>query len=105
MWKEQILSGIGEDPDKPKIFIKKKVRNHSYHQFYPVLANIRINRIRINQGLLYISSLLQYSIRIVNWLLMSSRCVLNMKHFQTSEYSQEMTSMTEKKNQEEDPEV
>ena len=46
-WKEQILSGIGEDrknPDKPKIFIKKNVRNHSYHQFYPVLAKIRINR-------------------------------------------------------------
>jgi len=33
MWKEQILYGIGEDPDlknlvKPKIFIKKHVRNH-----------------------------------------------------------------------------
>jgi len=46
-WKEQILSGIGKDrenPDKPKIFIKKNVRNHSNHQFYPVLAKIRINR-------------------------------------------------------------
>jgi len=43
MWKEQILSGIGEDPDKPKIFIKKKVTNHLYHQFHPVLAKIRIN--------------------------------------------------------------
>jgi len=35
------------------------VRNHSYHQFYPVLANIRINRIRINQGLLYFTSYLK----------------------------------------------
>jgi len=25
-----------------KIFIKKNVRNHSYHQFYPVLAKIRL---------------------------------------------------------------
>ena len=49
-WNEQILSVIGEDrenPDKAKIFIKKNVRNHSYLQFYPVLA-----KIRINQGLL-----------------------------------------------------
>jgi len=38
---------------KPKIFVKKNVRNNSYHQFYPVLAKIRINR-----GLLYISSVL-----------------------------------------------
>jgi len=57
MWKEQILSGIGEDriknPDKPKIFIKKNIRNHSSHQFYPVLAEIQISRIRINRGLLY----------------------------------------------------
>ena len=37
-----------ENPDKPKIFIKKNVRNHSHHQIYPVLAKIRINR-----GLLY----------------------------------------------------
>jgi len=44
MWKEQILSGIGEDPDKPKIFMKQTVRNHSYQQFYLVLAKIRINR-------------------------------------------------------------
>jgi len=29
--------------DKPKIFIKKIVRNHSYHQFYPVLVKIQIN--------------------------------------------------------------
>jgi len=28
-----------------------------------------------------------------------------MKHFQTLEYSQEMTLMTEKKSQEEEPEV
>jgi len=47
MWKEQILSGIGEDPDSKirinrRFFIKKNVRNHSYHQFYPVLAKIRI---------------------------------------------------------------
>jgi len=34
MWKEQILSGIGEDPDKPNIFIKNNVRNHSYQQFW-----------------------------------------------------------------------
>ena len=51
-YEEQILSGIGEHPDKPKIFIKKNVRNHSYHQFYPVLAKIRINR-----GLLYVNIL------------------------------------------------
>jgi len=37
--------------------------------------------------------------------MLSSRCGLNMKHFHTWEYSQEMTSMTEKKSQEEDPEV
>ena len=42
-----------KNPDKPKIFIKKKVWNHSYHRFYPVLAKIWINRIRINRGLLY----------------------------------------------------
>ena len=46
-------SGL-KNPDKPKIFIKKNVRNHSYHQFYPVLVKIRINRIRINRGLLYL---------------------------------------------------
>jgi len=28
-------SGL-KNQDKPKIFIKKNVRNHSYHQFYPV---------------------------------------------------------------------
>jgi len=44
-------SGL-KNPDKPKIFIKKNVRNHSYHRIYPVLAKIRINRIRINRGLL-----------------------------------------------------
>jgi len=44
MKKEQILSGIGEDPDKPKIFIMKNVRNHLCNQFYPVLTKIRINR-------------------------------------------------------------
>jgi len=41
------FTGIGEDrenPDKPKIFIKKNVRNHSYYPFYPVLAKIQINR-------------------------------------------------------------
>jgi len=37
-----------KNPDKPKIFIKKNGRNHSYHQFYSVLAKIQINR-----GLLY----------------------------------------------------
>ena len=31
-------------PDKPNNFIKKNVRNHSYHQLYPVLTKIRINR-------------------------------------------------------------
>jgi len=36
---------------------------------------------------------------------LSSRCSLNMKHFQTLEYNQEMTSMTEKKSQQEEPEV
>ena len=40
-------SGLN-NPDKPTIFIKKNVRNHSYHQIYPVWAKIRINR-----GLLY----------------------------------------------------
>ena len=43
-----------KNPDKPKIFIKKNVRNHSYHQFYPVLAKIWITRIRINRVLLYV---------------------------------------------------
>jgi len=52
MRKEQILSGTGEDPDKPKIFVKKNVRNHSYYQFYLVSAKIRINR-----GLLYFPKL------------------------------------------------
>jgi len=36
---------------------------------------------------------------------LSSRCGLNMKHFHTLEYRQEMTSMTEKKSKEEEPEV
>jgi len=40
-------SGL-KNSDKPKIFMKKNVRNHSYHQFHPVLAKIRIDR-----GLLY----------------------------------------------------
>ena len=40
--------------DKPKNFLKKNVRNHSYHQFYPVLAKIRINWIQINWGLLHV---------------------------------------------------
>ena len=30
--------------DKPKVFIKKNKINHSYHQFYPILTKIRINR-------------------------------------------------------------
>jgi len=30
-----------KNPHKPKVFIKKNVRNHSHHQFYPVLAKIR----------------------------------------------------------------
>jgi len=33
----------------------RNIRNNSYHQFYPVLAKIRINRILINRGLLYLS--------------------------------------------------
>jgi len=41
-------SGL-KNPDKPKSYIKKNVRNHSYHRFYPDLAKIRINR-----GLLYL---------------------------------------------------
>jgi len=45
-----------KNPDKPKILTKKNVRNHSYHQFYSVLAKIRINRIRINRGLLYMQA-------------------------------------------------
>jgi len=32
-------SGL-KNPDKPKIFIKNNVRNHSYHQFYPVVAKL-----------------------------------------------------------------
>jgi len=36
------------NPDKPKIFLKKYVKNHSYPQFHLVLAKIRMNR-----GLLY----------------------------------------------------
>jgi len=52
MWRADFIrhlqrSGL-KNPDKPKIFIKKNVRNHSYQQFYPALAKIRINR-----GLLY----------------------------------------------------
>ena len=36
-------SGL-KNPYKPKIFIKKNVRNHSCHQLYPVLAKMWINR-------------------------------------------------------------
>ena len=36
-------SGL-KNPGKPNIFVKKNVKNHSYHQFHPVLAKIRINR-------------------------------------------------------------
>jgi len=46
-----------KNPDKPKIFIKKNVRNYSYHQFYPVLSKIRINR-----GLLYFFGILTYTL-------------------------------------------
>jgi len=53
MWNEHILSGIGlNNLDEPKIFIKKNVRNHPYHQFYLVLAKIWINWIQIKRGLL-----------------------------------------------------
>jgi len=31
-----------KNPDKPKSFKKKNVRNHSYRQFCPVLVKIRI---------------------------------------------------------------
>jgi len=44
-----IVTGADEDLGELQIFIKKNIRNHSYHQFYPVLAKIRIKR-----GLLYI---------------------------------------------------
>jgi len=40
-------SGL-KNPDKPQMFKKKNVTSHSYHQFFPVLEKIRINR-----GLLY----------------------------------------------------
>ena len=33
-----------KNPDKPKTFIKKNVRNHLFDRFYPVLAKIRTNR-------------------------------------------------------------
>ena len=35
MWKEKSLSGIGEDPDKPKIFCKENVKNHLFRQIFP----------------------------------------------------------------------
>jgi len=44
-WRRSGLKNL----DKPKIFLKKNVRNYSYHQSYPVLA-----KIWINQGLLYV---------------------------------------------------
>jgi len=47
-------SGL-KNPDKLKIFIKKNIRNHSYHQFYLILVKICINR-----GSLYIN--LEYNI-------------------------------------------
>jgi len=43
-WRRSGLKNL----DKPIIFMKKNVRNHSYYRIYPVLAQIRINR-----GLLY----------------------------------------------------
>jgi len=36
-------SGL-KNPDNPNNFIKNNVRNDWHHQFYPVLAKIRINR-------------------------------------------------------------
>jgi len=54
-WRRSGLKNL----DKTKIFIEKNVRNHSYHQFLPVLMKTRINRTRINQGLL------QYSTQIL----------------------------------------
>jgi len=42
---------------------------------------------------------------VIEWVLLNSRCNLNMKHFQTLDYSQEITLMTENKSHEEEPEV
>ena len=42
-------SGL-ENPDKRKICIKKNVRKHFYHQFYPVLAKIRINQNSVTES-------------------------------------------------------
>jgi len=62
-------SGL-KTPDKPKIFIKKNGRNHSYHQFYPVSAKIRINR-----GSLYFL-ILDYTSRLFCALSIGSEVVL-----------------------------
>ena len=43
-WRFADVDGL-KNPDKTQIFIKKNIRNYSYHKFYPVLAKIRINRV------------------------------------------------------------
>jgi len=55
-----------KSPDKPTIFIKKNVRNHSYRQFYLVFAKIRFNQIRINRGLLHFSAFVKVSMAVVD---------------------------------------
>ena len=80
MWKAKnfpVLAKIRiKNPYKPKIFIKKKLRNHSYHQFHPVLAKIRINRIRINGGLLYFKTDLLTAITVFQASLCLGLCAL-----------------------------
>ena len=65
MWRADLIrywrrSGL-KNPDKLKIFIKKNVKNHSYHQFCPVLAKIRINR-----GLLYYATLVHVQLNRIS---------------------------------------
>jgi len=54
-------SGL-KNADKPKICIKKNVRIYPCHQFYPVLA-----KIRINGGLLHVARNVQLE------------CILNLR--------------------------
>jgi len=54
-------SGL-KNPDKPKIFIKKNVRNHLYHQFYPVLAKIRIDRGLLESVLFFCDKILVHTV-------------------------------------------
>jgi len=55
-----------KNPDKPNIFIKKNVKNHSYHHIYLVLAKMQINRIQVNQGLLYIKKLAKLELKMTD---------------------------------------